>query len=248
MNGVHNTFMIHVDDLLFAGSYDFWINKFLPAMTSKFSVNYSELKEVGSSICFLKRKLVRWSDGLMIVPGTAIERVVACFENACFENVFFWPARAQKSPCDSSIKNAGTSQPLTTADGRAHRGVTGLLLFLARERMDVMYVVKELATCMVSPSLCVLQRLRKVIGYLKDRDIKVVAPEAGAGKRRTGGEQYWLVESFADADWSANKQHRKSTSSAIHFVNGNFVHASSRSQRVVSLSSAESQVARMEST
>ena len=33
VDGVHNTFMIHVDDLLFAGSHNFWINKFLPAMT-----------------------------------------------------------------------------------------------------------------------------------------------------------------------------------------------------------------------
>ena len=63
-----------------------------------------------------------------------------------------------------------------------------------------------------------------------------------SGKWKSGGEQFWLVETFADADWSANKQHRKFTSSAIHFVNGRFVYASSRSQRVVSLSSAESEL------
>ena len=35
VDGVHNTFIIHVDDLLFAGSHDFWVNRFLPAMTFK---------------------------------------------------------------------------------------------------------------------------------------------------------------------------------------------------------------------
>ena len=54
-----------------------------------------------------------------------------------------------------------------------------------------------------------------------------------------------MLESFADADWSANKKHRKPTSSAIHFINGNFAHASSRTQRVVSLSSAESELHNM---
>ena len=51
-----------------------------------------------------------------------------------------------------------------------------------------------------------------------------------------------MLESFTDADWSANKKHRKSTSSAIHFINGSFAHASARTQRVVSLSSAESEL------
>jgi hypothetical protein len=239
VDGVHNTFMFRVDDLLFAGSHEFWVNKLLPAMTSKFSVSYNELKGVDSSICFLKRKLVKLKDGLMVVPGTTAEKVVACFEQA------FGQARAQKIPCDSSIQNPDTSQQLTAADGRSYRSVIGLLLYLARERMDVMFAVKELATYMSAPTLCALQRLRKVIGYLKtsgDMGVKLVVPESGLGKWKSGGEPFWLVETFTDADWSANKQHRKSTSSAIHFVNGSFVYASSRSQRVVSLSSAESEL------
>ena len=69
VNGVRNTFMIPVDDLLFASSQDFWVNKFLPSMQSKSSISYNELADVGSSICFLKRKLVKLSDGLMVVPG-----------------------------------------------------------------------------------------------------------------------------------------------------------------------------------
>ena len=102
VDGVHNTFMIHVDDLLFAGSHVFWNGKFLPAMISKFNVSYNELRDSGSSICFLKRKFVKLSGGLVVVPGTTIERVVTCFEKA------FGPARSQKVPCDSSLQNADT--------------------------------------------------------------------------------------------------------------------------------------------
>ena len=38
-------------------------------------------------------KLIKLSDGLMVVPGTTTERVVVCFERS------FGPARAQKIPC-----------------------------------------------------------------------------------------------------------------------------------------------------
>ena len=58
-------------------------------------------------------------------------------------------------------------------------------MHLARERMDVMYAVKELATSMSSPTLCSLQSMRKVVGYLKasgDTGVKLVAPESDAGK------------------------------------------------------------------
>lgn len=74
---------------------------------------------------------------------------------------------------------------MTTADGRAYRSVIGLPLYLARERMDVMFAVTELATCMSAPTLCALQRLRKVIGYLKtsgDVGVKLVVPQAGSRK------------------------------------------------------------------
>ena len=57
--GINNCFLIHVDDLHFAGSYNFWTSKCLPAVTSKFNVNYTELKGDGSSVSFLKRQIVK---------------------------------------------------------------------------------------------------------------------------------------------------------------------------------------------
>ena len=117
--GIHNVFMIRVDDLLFAGSSDFWNNKFLPAMTEGLKVSHSELKENGSSISFLKRRLVKLEDGLMIVPGTTVEKVVSCFEK------HFGSARGQKVPCDAGIQNEDHSQSLSLSDSKAYRSVIG---------------------------------------------------------------------------------------------------------------------------
>lgn len=38
------------------------------------------LGDDGSSTSFLRRKLVRWEDGLMIIPSTSVENVVKNFE------------------------------------------------------------------------------------------------------------------------------------------------------------------------
>ena len=235
---VHNCFMTHVDDLLFTGSSKFWAETFLPTMEAKFNVSHNEMKADGTEISFLKRRLVKLSDGLLIIPGTTVEKVVAYFER------FFGPARSQKIPCDSSIQNQDESRPLTTCDSKAYRSVIGLLLYVARDRIDVMFTVKELSSCMAAPTTLALQRFRKLIDYLKasgTMDVKLFIAEFGSGKTRQGGEMFWLLETYIDADWSANKRHRRSTSCAIHMVNGNFTFGSSRTQRVVSLSSAENE-------
>ena len=96
--------------------------------------------------------------------------------------LFFGPARAQKIPCDSSIQNEDESRPLTSGDSKSHRSVVGLLLYVARDRVDVMCDVKELSSRMAAPTLLALQRLRKLIGYLKsigDMGMKLSIPEFG---------------------------------------------------------------------
>ena len=72
--------MVHVDDLLFTGSREFWTQKFLPTMQQKFSVSYKMLGGTGTEINFLKRRLVIVSGGMMIVRGPSVGKVVECFE------------------------------------------------------------------------------------------------------------------------------------------------------------------------
>ena len=167
------------------------------------------------------------------------KKVVICFERT------FGVAKVQKIPCDAGIQNEDVSPCLTAKDGSSYRSVMGLLLYLARDRPDLMFSVKEVAGCMSCPTLCALQSLRKLVGHLKSSGgmgIKLVPPEFGHGKWKQGGERYWLAETFSDSDWAANKSHRKSTSCAAHCVNSSLANASSRTQRVFALSSAESEL------
>ena len=100
-------------------------------------------------------------DGIMVVPGTTMEKVLKCFEH------FFGVARIQKTPCDSGIQQQDMSQELGQLDSSRYRSIIGLLLYLSRDLVDIMFTVKELATSMSKPTLCSLQRLRRLMGYLK---------------------------------------------------------------------------------
>eukprot|EP00435_Cladocopium_sp_Y103_P000692 s4023_g1.t1 len=115
----------------------------------------------------------------------------------------------QEIPCDASIQNEDNSPNLTQADSSAYRSMIGLLLHLTRDRVDIMYSVKELSSCMPAPTMGALQKLRKLVGYLKgsgEMGIKLTVPEHGKGHWKHGGERFWLVETFTDADWSGSRK------------------------------------------
>ena len=137
------------------------------------------------------------------------------------------------------------SPKLDEKDASAFRSVIGLCLYVGRERPDLMFTIKELASVMSSPSVSSLQHLRKLIGFMKsvgDVGVKMQTPQPGIGKMQSGGSHSWILESYSDADWSSNKSHRRSTSCGVHMLNGCFMYGSSRSQKVISLSSCESEL------
>ena len=238
--------MVHVDDVMFTGTKQFWENHFLPKLREKFTVSSAVLGEnEGDSVSFLKRKLTRVKDGIALVPGTNIAKLVENFEKQC------GTLRVQRVACDSSIQLPDVSSSLRAQDAFAYRSTVGGLLYLARDRPDLLFCVKELASKMSNPSITALHRLRKVMGYVKgtiDYAVVLQEPEGGQGKWVNTGEAFYVLESSSDSDWSSNKEHRRSTSAGIHMINGNYVFGSSRTQRTVSLSSCEAELHAMVST
>jgi hypothetical protein len=113
-------------------------------------VSYKLLGGTGTEIDFLKRRLVMLSDGMMIVPGTSAAKVVECFEK------HFGHARVQKVTSDAALQQEDNSQKPTPLDAKNFRSRIGLLLYLARDRVDVMYCMGQRAC--VSCQLC-LRRL-----------------------------------------------------------------------------------------
>ena len=152
------TIIIHVDDIMIVGSRAYWQDVFLKRMSEKFSISHSQLDGVGTSVSFLRRKVTDMGDWLMLTPGISISKVVKVFEES------FGVARVQKIPCSAEIQMEDVSQKLNPRDATAYRSIVGLCLYLGRERPDLMFTIKELASGMLSPTLTGLQRLRKLVG------------------------------------------------------------------------------------
>ena len=98
---------------------------------------------------------------------------------------------------------------------------------------------------MSCPASASLKKLGKLIGHLKHtmgQHSLLELKEPGHGLVHQSFETRWILETFSDSDWSGAKGHRRSTSSAIHMVNGVVVASSSRGQKSASLSSAEAEL------
>ena len=77
------------------------------------------------------------SEGLMVVPGTQVMKVVENFEN------HFGKVREQLIPCDSSIQLQDVSKELGQADAAVFRSIVGMCLYLSRDRPDISFTVRR---------------------------------------------------------------------------------------------------------
>ena len=177
----------------------------------------------------------------------SLPSVIQC----CVIREHFGTVRVQRVACDNGFQLPDVSANLTSHDAHAYRSAVGGLLYLARDRPDFAFPVKELSAKMAQPTVTALQRLRKVMGYVKGTPefaVTTEEPTAENGKWKTTNEAFWILESVSDSDWSSNREHRRNTSSGIHLVTGFFAFGSSKTQKTVSLPSCEAELHAMVSS
>ena len=230
--------LIHVDDIMIAGSTYYIEKVFVPMIKEKFEISLALMKTKGDEISFLKRTYRKIDDGIVIIPGHYIETTVNVFEEV------YGKIKFQKIPADSLIQVEDESAPLGPEEATMFRSMVGMAIYLSQERLDIGFVTKELASKMSRPTKMAMGHLKKMLGYLKGTSnyaMKLRVPTAGKGSRMWSAKAM-VLETFSDSDWSGNKAHRRSTSAGVHMLNGCTIYASSRTQKVVSLSSAEAEL------
>ena len=230
--------LIHVDDIMIAGSTYYIEKVFVPMIKEKFEISLALMKTNGDEISFLKRTYRKIDDGIVIIPGHYIETMVNVFEEV------YGKIKIQKIPADSLIQVEDESAPLGPEEATMFRSMVGMAIYLSQERLDIGFVTKELASKMSRPTKMAMGHLKKMLGYLKGTSnyaMKLRVPTAGKGSRMWRAKAM-VLETFSDSDWSGNKAHRRSTSAGVHMLNGCTIYASSRTQKVVSLSSAEAEL------
>ena len=115
-----------------------------------------------------------------------------------------------------------------------YRALVARANYLAVDRGDIAFCVKELARCMSSPSRQDWERLRRLARYLRHRP-RCVLWYAYQG---TTNE----ATCFTDSDWAGCKRTRRSTSGGCMLWGSHPIKMWSRTQALVSLSSAEAEL------
>ena len=105
-------------------------------------------------------------------------------------------------------------------------------------------MIRYLSSFSLKPTQKSLVVLKHLVGYMSahaDQCISLKWKGLHAGVFKQYESEEPVIEIFSDADWAADRQTRRSVSGATVFFGGCFICASSRTQKVVSLSSAESE-------
>ena len=123
----------------------------------------------------------------------------------------------------------------------------GILLYLAIDLPHAQHALRHLSTGMSCPTKQLKDILRHLVSFLhgtKDLSLCLDFKGDDVGLHHCytqyGNEVH--VEIFSDSDWGPNKQHRKSVSAGYVCYGTALLFSSSRTQRVISLSSAEAEV------
>ena len=229
---------IHVDDVMFIGEIGYVQEVFLPELKKAFEISETILKSPGDEMSFLKRTYRLEPDGLSILPGRYGEDMIEAFEKR------YSAVKLQNVPAGAEIQEPDGSPLLGYEEASLYRSLVGSGIYLGQERWDVCFAVKELASYMTNPTVGAMDRMRKLLGYLKKTRgyyTHLGFPRDGQGLQ-VQSQSKWILESYTDADWSGHRGHRRSTSCGVHLLNGIPLFASARGQKVVSLSSAESEL------
>ena len=123
---------------------------------------------------------------------------------------------------------------LSSQDATTYRGLAARANYLALDRADIQFAVKEVARRMARPRESDWQLMKRLARYL------VTAPRAVA--MFTWQHQQSTVDVYVDADWAGCKRSARSTSGGAIMVGWHPLKTWSSTQATVALSSGESEL------
>eukprot|EP00435_Cladocopium_sp_Y103_P068454 s73_g31.t1 len=231
--------IIHVDDVLFTGERSYLVDVVLPAFKKRYKISHELVDTVGSELSFLKRRRVLISkDELFIQPH--VKHTTKLFEMLKIKpNV-----HAKKTPAHPEINEPDDTEALSAEHASVFRTCVGVLPYLSADLVECQFVIRYLAQCMKSPTSRSFAVLRHLCLYLLgcvEHGISLKMKRRGSGLYHAHGDSN-VLEVFSDSDWAAHKGDRKSVSSVAVFYRGCLIYSASRSQKVISLSSAEAEL------
>ena len=127
--------LIHVDDIMFTGR-EKPVSDFIQNMKKQFDIEVNMVKGYGEEFSFLKRKYVYTPEGLS-KPGSYATNMVKTFED------HFGSVKRQRLPATADVQDFDGSSAATQQDAAIYRSVVGMGIYLAQERCDIAFCIKN---------------------------------------------------------------------------------------------------------
>ena len=231
---------IHVDDLLAAASDDYFENVLKAKLTLKYKLSCQVIRSVGDSLEFLKRNHELVEDGVLHIHKKQLH-----FDRL-FETVGMSTSLSPKKvPCHPLMSENDDTPDLPPSQVSRFRTAIGILLYLANDMPECAYTIRGLAKKMSRPTTRSWAMLRHLAQYLlhgRKYCLRLEIQADGLWHSPATEDGTFYLELFSDSDWAADKDNRHSVSASVICFRGVLLSATSRSQRCVSLSSAEAEV------
>ena len=231
--------LVHIDDILIVGSRKTVLEELIPSLEAKYTISIEIMSGPGDEVTFLKKTHQLLSDGRMIIRIHPKHLDQLC-------KLLHLSKRLQnkRSPGHSEIETPDTTEELNQHDASVYRSCIGILLYLSPDLPQCQYVIRYLSTCASRPTHKAMVVLKHLVGYMaghSDQYVSLKWKGMHSGLLRDYECEEPVLEIFSDADWAADRNTRRSVSGSAIFYGGCLVYSSSRTQKIVSLSSAESE-------
>ena len=212
--------IIHVDDLLIAGSSDLIIKSLVVNIQKEF-----EVKDLGEVKQYLGIDVTKDAEGnFYLGQSKYIDKAIVTAGQV--------DARISKIPLDTGYDKLQDEEKLK--DNHEYRKLIGMLLYIStNSRPDIAASVSILSQKVSNPSKLDLNEVKRLIRYLKGtRDMKL---------KISNVDEELKLEAYSDANWAENRIDRKSNSGYVCFLGGGTISWACRKQSCVSLSSTEAE-------
>ena len=226
----------HIDDFDICGPEETLIDLLtvqLPANGCKLKMGEIEYPRRGNSMTseFLGRKKINVENAIITKPNE--RHIQTILRQLGLEN-------AKPSPVPGKKLDLKQDTLLNEKDKATYASCVGSGIYLAQDRPDIKFSVKELARRIREPRQCDYNNLKTLGRYLvgtkdcghitkisEDLDTKKAIP----------------LHSYCDSDWAGDVETRKSTSGSITFLAGTAIECSSHTQPgVPATSSGEAEI------
>ena len=216
--GMVTALIIYVDDMIITGNDKEEISRLQKHLAAEF-----EMKNLGGLKYFLGIEVAQSSQGIFLSQRKYILDLLA--ETGMLD------CKPADTPMVQNLGLGEHSNQIPTNRERYQR-LVGKLIYLSHTRPDIAYAVSLVSQFMHNPSEDHMNAVLRILRYLKS------SPGKGLMFRKNN---HLSIDGYTDVNWAGSITDRKSTSGYFTFVGGNLVTWRSKKQKVVALSSAETE-------